>query len=266
MLLESDPPRFPSDWAVAWGEDAYGLWQAFVIGEVRQVMRWIPPGRFLMGSPEDEPARFGNETLHQVTLSQGYWLAETACTQALWRAVTGVNPSHFDEDTENPVEQVSWEDCIKFLAQANQRIDGGLVLRLPTEAEWEYACRAGTTTPFSFGSVLDIDSANYDGNYPYAGGGKGEYRQRTVPVHRFRPNPWGLYQMHGNVWEWCADGYGDYPAGPVTDPAGSAQARLRVRRGGAWIIIGRKLRAAYRYRVTPDFRNRHAGLRLAGGY
>jgi len=104
MLLDRDPPRFPADWAVAWGEDAYGLWQAFVIGEVRQVMRWIPPGRFRMGSPADEPERFDRETPHDVTLSKGYWLAETACTQALWQAVTGDNPSRFDQDPENPVE------------------------------------------------------------------------------------------------------------------------------------------------------------------
>jgi formylglycine-generating enzyme required for sulfatase activity len=265
MLLDRDPPRFPADWAVAWGEDAYGLWQAFEIAGVRQVMRWIPPGRFLMGSSKDEPERSDNETLHQVTLSQGYWLAETACTQALWQAVTGVNPSRFKQDAENPVESICWDDCVAFVGQVKARLDGGLVLRLPTEAEWEYACRAGTDTPFSFGAELDTGKANYDGGYPYAGGARGKYREQTVPVHDFRPNPWGLYQMHGNVWEWCADGYGDYPGGPVLDPAGPAQARGCVLRGGAWYDGGRELRSAYRARYVPGYRYDGTGLRLAGG-
>jgi formylglycine-generating enzyme len=217
MLLDPNPPRLPADWAVAWGEDAYGLWQAFEIGGVRQVMRWVPPGRFQMGSPSDEPERHEDETEHEVTLTRGFWLAETACTQAPWRAVTGENPSRFTEDSENPVEQVSWDDCAAFVERANERPHGGLVLRFPTEAEWEYACRAGTRTPFGYGDELKTNQANYYRGYAHHRGGNRRLGG-TVSVRSFEPNHQGLYQMHGNVEEWCADWYGDYPRGPVLDP------------------------------------------------
>jgi len=260
MLLEPNPPDFPAAWASAWGEDLYGLWQAFVIGGVRQVMRWIPPGRFEMGSLKEALESFENEKQHPVTLTRGLWLAETACTQALWRAVRGDNPSSFDGDPERPVEQVSWDDCQAFIAQANEHFPAGFRLRLPTEAEWEYACRAGTRAPFSFGAGLTTELANYHGRK------KGEYRQSTLPVHRFQPNPWGLYQMHGNVWEWCRDWYGSYPDGPIMDPKGPEQGLGRVRRGGAWNSLGRGLRSAFRYGSPPDFRSHSIGLRLAGGF
>ena len=265
MLLDPSPPLFPADWAIAWGEDTYGLWQACAIAGVRQVMRWCPPGRFLMGSPVEEPERLGGETRHEVTLTRGFWLAETACTQALWQAVDGDNPAHFQGDPEYPVESVSWLDCLDFIARANRLRDDGLVLRLPTEAEWECACRAGTRTAFSFGDALDTGRANYNGNYPYSDGPKGEYRQRTLPVRSFAANPWGLYQMHGNVRQWCADWFGDYPPGPVSDPTGPADGSYRVLRGGAWYVRGRLLRSAYRSRPPPDYRSAGIGLRLAAG-
>ncbi len=266
MLLDPNPPDFPAAWATAWGEDLYGLWQALEIRGVRQVMRWIAPGRFWMGSPEHEPMRRSDETLHQVTLTRGLWLAETACTQALWQAVSGGNPADFRDDPENPVERVSWDDCQAFIRQANQHLSDDFRLRLPTEAEWEYACRAGTRTPFGFGEELTPELANYDANYPYHTGEKGEYRQKTLPVHQFQPNPWGLYQMHGNVWEWCADWYADYPAGAAVNPGGPEQGRSRVLRGGSWVDYGRSLRAAYRDRGAPDGRSHSFGLRLAGGF
>jgi len=265
MLLDPSPPLFPADWAITWGEDAYGLWQACTITGVRQVMRWCPPGCFLMGSPVEEPERLGSETRHEVTLTRGFWLAESACTQALWLAVTGKNPARFQEDPEHPVEQVSWLDCLDFIAAANRLRDDSLVLRLPTEAEWEYACRADTRTPFSFGDALDTGRANYHGDYPYKSGLNGEYRQRTLPVRSFAPNPWGLYQMHGNVWEWCADWHGDYPVGPISDPIGPADGRFRVLRGGGWYGRGRRLRSAYRDRSLPGARRAGLGLRLAAG-
>jgi len=143
------PERFPLRWASAWGEDEYGLWMRLELGEARQRFRWIAPGTFRMGSPADEPGRNGDEVPHEVTLSEGYWLADTACTQALWQAVTGRNPSRFREQPGQPVEQVSWNEVQDFLAELNRRLPG-LEARLPSEAEWEYACRAGTTTPFSF--------------------------------------------------------------------------------------------------------------------
>ncbi|MES9901997.1 MAG: formylglycine-generating enzyme family protein [Sedimenticola sp.] len=268
MILDPNPPAndFPAPWAVAFGEDAFGRWQAFDIGGERQVMRWIEPGRFLMGSPEDEAERWKDEDRHKVTLTRGYWLADTASTQALWRVVTGVNPAHFMEDPRCPVEQVSWDDCQDFIQTANEHLGGvGPHLRLPSEAEWEHACRAGTKGPFSWGDSLTTEQANYNGNFPYAGGEKGEYRQRTLPALSFEPNPWGLYQMHGNVWEWCADWKGIYPTEPVIDPAGPIEGHSRVLRGGSWYGRGRNLRSAIRDADTPDSRIRSFGLRLAGG-
>ena len=143
-------------------------------------MRFIQPGEFLMGSPESEKDRSTNgddtETQHRVVLTEGYWLADTACTQELWGAVMGENPSNFKGDLQNPVEQVSWDDITqKFLPRLNKLVPG-LNLTLPTEAQWEYACRAGTTTVFSFGDRITPEQVNYDGNYPYADGKKGEYQ------------------------------------------------------------------------------------------
>jgi sulfatase modifying factor 1 len=201
-----------------------------------------------MGSPPDEPERYEDEVQHEVTLSRGFWLADTACTQAFWQAVTGSNPSGFKDDPRNPVEQVSWDDVQAFIAELERRLPG-LPVRLPTEAEWEYACRAGTTTPFSFGENITPELVNYDGNYPYAGGEKGLYRQKTVPVASLPANPWGLYEMHGNVWEWCADWYGDYPTEPQVDPQGPQTGDDRVLRGGSWSYIGGYVRSAYRHQV-----------------
>ena len=158
------PDIFPLPWASDWGEDKkHGLWMSLSLGDVRQVFRWIAPGRFLMGSPADEPERSDDEVQHEVTLSCGFWLADTACTQAFWQTVTGTNPSRFKGDPRNPVEQVSWDDVQAFIAELERRLPG-LHARLPTEAEWEYACRAGTTTPFSFGDNITSDRVNFDSN------------------------------------------------------------------------------------------------------
>ncbi len=232
-----------------------------------QRFRWITPGTFMMGSPSDELEResFGiDETQHPVTLTQGFWLAESTCTQALWQAVMGKNPSRFQDNENNPVETVSWDDTQSFITQLNTLFPG-LSARLPTEAEWEYACRAGTGTPFSFGDNITPEQVNYHGNYPYAGGEKGLYRGRTVPVKSLPPNPWGLYEMHGYVWEWCADWYGDYPRQAVTDPLGPDHGKGRVLRGGSWISIGGGVRSAIRSRSGPDLRNVYIGFRLALG-
>ncbi|RWX47184.1 Formylglycine-generating enzyme, required for sulfatase activity, contains SUMF1/FGE domain [Candidatus Electrothrix marina] len=265
MINESKrwPESFPDRWASEWGEDEHGLWMAFHFQELRHVLRWIEPGSFMMGSPEDEPERFDDETLHQVTLSEGFWLGATTVTQALWQAVMQENPSNFKGD-ERPVEQIIWEDVQKFMDQLNTAIPG-LELVLPSEAQWEYACRAGTTTPFFFGENITTDQVNYDGNYPYAGGEKGEYRQETVDVKALPCNDWGLYQMHGNVWEWCRDWFGDYPTDPVIDPVGPPDGRNRVCRGGSWDDRARYCRSALRYGREPDDRDDWLGFRLARG-
>lgn len=271
-----EPPPGDVSWAKATGSDEYGTWADIRIeghGKVaEQRLRWIPPGRFLMGSPESEVGREDHEFQHPVELTQGFWLGDTAVTQALWLAVMsekdwlGVkvkNPSNFKGD-ELPVETVSWEVCQVFLAKLGEQLPG-FHPRLPSEAQWECACRAGTSTPFNFGAALDMTKANYDGNCSYADDPKGEYRERTLPVRSFAPNAWGLYQMHGNVWEWCVDRLGDYPTGAAIDPTGPADGQYRVLRGGSWIFSGRYLRSAYRYALRPGSRYRFIGLRLAGG-
>jgi len=263
FLLEAASPKQPkAQWRIAqdrpvWagdmGVDEYGLWADLEIKKVTQRLRWIAAGTFLMGSPEDEAERRDNETQHEVMLSKGYWLADTACTQKLWSAVMAENPSEFKDDLQNPVEMVSWDDCQTFIAELNEQVEG-LTLHLPSEAEWEYACRAGTETVFSFGDSLSSEQANF----------KNEVGQ-TVPVRSYHPNSWGLWQMHGNVWEWCQDWLGDYSEEPVVDPKGVAKGRKRVLRGGGWIFGGQIVRSADRNAYSPDLRVNNVGLRLAGG-
>ncbi len=255
-------------WASRIGRDQYGLYTEFIYKDISQRLRWINPGCFMMGSPPDEVDREENETLHEVTLPRGFWLADTACTQGLWGAVMGENPSQSSRGELYPVEGVSWEDVNAFIERINREVPD-LALRLPSEAEWEYACRAGTQTPFSFGETITTDQANYNGNRPYAGGKKGEYRENTIEVKALSANNWGLYQMHGNVWEWCYDWYGDYPSGSVTDPKGPETGVARVLRGGGWVDDARDVRSAYRLRDDPPFRVIFiiggTGFRLARG-
>ncbi len=214
-----------------------------------------------MGSPASEAERSNDEIQHRVILTEGFWLADTACTQALWQAVMGDNPSGFKGE-ERPVETVSWQDVQYFIKRLNTLApDGGF--RLPTEAEWEYACRAGTTTPFWFGDQISPEQVNYDGNYPYSGGPKGKYRKETVDVKALPCNGWGLYQMHGNVWEWCQDRYGAYPSATVVDPVGPAAGAARVIRGGSWLVSARRVRAASRYGRDPGDRHAILGFRCA---
>ena len=260
------PDPFPPPWASEWEEDAeWGLAATLNLNGVKQTFRWIQRGMFMMGSPESEPERNAErETQHEVTLTRGYWLADTACTQALWQAVMGDNPSRFNDDLTNPVEQVSWDDVQTFLDRLNELVPG-LAAGLPSEAQWENACRAGTTTPFSFGENITPEQVNYEGNNPYADGKKGQFRGRTVPVKSLPPNPWGLYEMHGNVDEWCADWYSNYTEGPQIDPSGPPEGVLRVLRGGSWSIGGRRCRAALRSGFEPGYRGFTIGFRLAPG-
>ena len=259
----AEEAKFNPAWASSAGNDQYGRYADLVVKGITQRFRWIEAGTFLMGSLQSEPERRDSETQHSVTFQQGFWLADTACTQALWVAVMGNNPAYFTDDLQNPVEQVSWDDVQGFLQRLNQCVSG-LNAGLPSEAQWEYACRAGTTTAFSFGNSISPHQANYDGNYTYEGGGsKGEYRQKTVPVKSFTPNPWGLYQMHGNVWEWCQDTWDSYEHTPTDGSAGSGgDAGRRVLRGGSWSFNPFRLRSAARYSLTPDYRSLNYGFRL----
>jgi formylglycine-generating enzyme required for sulfatase activity len=180
-------------------------------------------------------------------------------TQAQWRAVLGTNPSRLRDDS-HPVEQVSWHDCQEFCEGLGRRT--GQRVRLPTEAQWEYACRAGTATPFHFGETLSTDQANYNGWYTYRQGRKGVYRQQTTPVGNFPPNAWGLFDLHGGVWEWCLDCYGKYPEGEVSDPRTEHVGTARVLRGGSWYNIPWSCRSACRDWGEPGVRDRDIGCRV----
>ncbi len=240
-------------WACDWGRDRYGHFARIDVAGVRQTLRWIPPGCFLMGSPEDERDRFDDEgPQHQVTLTRGFWLSDTACTQALWLAVLGgENPSRFSGDPERPVEKVSWNEVTgRFLPGLQRRLGAEVEAVLPTEAEWEYACRAGTKTAYSFGEAFEPSRANVNS-------------KETVPVKAYPPNPWGLYQMHGNVREWCADDGRPYGAGPVTDPAGDRAGAGRALRGGAWRSVPGGARSAFRGGSRRGDRFDSTGFRFA---
>ncbi len=225
---------------------------------------YIPPGEFMMGSPTDEPKRNDDEKQHKVILTQGYYLQTTEVTQRQWRAVMDSDPPELrfkNCGDDCPVENVSWNNVQEFIQKLNQK-ERTNQYRLPTEAQWEYACRAGTTAPFAFGDCLSTDQANYDGNYPMPNCSKGKYRKKTIPVASFKPNRWGLYDMHGNVWEWCQDWHGDYPSEAVTDPQGAESGSARVVRGGGWGGFAGGCRSAGRNGYDPGGRALILGFRL----
>lgn len=219
----------------------------------------IPPGQFMMGSPQDEEWHRPDEILHRVTLTKAFYMGTTEVTQGQWKALMGENPSFFTGDAL-PVETVTWEQAADFCRKLSEK--EGAQYRLATEAEWEYACRAGTTTPFHTGETISPDQANYDGNHTYAGGKKGVFRESTVEAGSLPPNPWGLHEMHGNVWEWCADWYGEYPKAQTRDPTAPASGDRRVFRGGCWINFPAVCRSANRAKVAPVSWNFHLGFRV----
>lgn len=247
----------------------------------------INGGTFQMGSPESEAWRVEDETAHTVTVSD-YYISKFEVTQAEYQAIMGENPSAFTGD-DFSVERISWMDAIQYCNTRSVQegltpayaVDGQNVswdrsangYRLPTEAEWEYACCAGTETPFNTETSISADEANYWGHYPYlivdnyfSQGDletkPGVYRQTTVPVGSFEPNAWGLYDMHGNVGEWVWDWYGSYETAEQTDPTGPASGTLRVNRGGGWNDFAKNLRSAYRATLPPDSASFNIGLRL----
>ena len=216
----------------------------------------IPAGTFQMGSPTTEPGRDSDETLHTVTLSQPFYLSKHEVTQAQWQAIMGSNPSHSSPCDTCPVEKVTWSEVQAFIEELNWR-EGVPAYRLPTEAEWEYAARAGTQTVYHSGNVegrLEL--------YGWCASSRTTGRMAAHPVGQKRPNGWGLYDMHGNVWEWVQDWYGDYPSGAVTDPQGPSSGFNRVQRGGGWGTVG-SCRAAERERSNPGNRSIYRGFRLA---
>jgi len=251
----------------------FGNFADLRVGKAVQRFRWIEPGEFLMGSPDDEPERFDDEgPQHRVRISEGFWLADTACTQALWLAVMGAenpshNPSYFNGDTKLPVEQVSFDDVETFLECLQALLPEHVAAGLPSEAQWEYAGRAGTTTPFSFGASIHSEQVNFDGNHPYNGSEASEQRGRTVPVKSLPANSWGLFEMHGNVWEWCRDGQRTYQAtGPgqvELDPLGTLGPAARALRGGAWFDFAWYARCAYRVQLARGDRRHGVGFRFS---
>lgn len=233
----------------------------------------IPSGEFMMGSPDTESQRGSDESpQHRVTVSS-FWMGKYPVTQAQWKVVAEL-VKKVDRDLEAdpaafkggnlPVEQVTWYDAMEFCARLS--LVTKRPYRLPSEAEWEYACRAGTTTPFHFGPKITPDLANYDGNYVYGGSPRGEYRRKTTEVGSFQvANDFGLYDMHGNVWEWCLDHWHDNYEGAPTD--GSAwtaggDSSLRLLRGGSWDFNPRNCRSAFRNWVEPADRNYSIGFRV----
>lgn len=248
---------------------------------------FIKGGTFLMGSPVTEAWREKDEIQHRVVLND-FFIGKHEVTQQDYRAIMGDNPSNFKEDAL-PVENISWLEAVRYCNALSQKeglapaytINGENVdwdmsapgYRLPTEAEWEYACRAGTTTPFNTENYISTEQANYYGTYPYTiethyfsqdklETPPGEYRQRTIPVGSFAANRWGLFDMHGNVWEWCWDWYGNYASGTQDNPAGVNTGTYRINRGGGWNDFGKHLRCAYRAASPPDSRMFNLGFRI----
>lgn len=222
----------------------------------------IPAGSFTMGSPDSEDGRERDEgPPHHVTVQQ-FYMGKYEVTQAQYRALMGMNPSNFKGDNL-PVESLSWIEAVEFCRKLSQKT--GRKYRLPTESEWEYACRAGTTTPFAFGSSLSSEQANSDGLFPYGGAAQGVSSKQTTPVGSFQPNAFGLYDMHGNVWELCQDWYHENYDGAPTD--GSAweirgTQLKRVLRGGSWINYASHLRSAVRGKGHPASPHYHIGFRV----
>ena len=254
---------------------------ATLTNSIGMELAYIPAGTFLMGSPEDEAGRSADEgPVHEVTITTGFYLGMYAVTQGEYEEVKGTNPSYFsatgsgkdkvkDLKTRRfPVERVSYEDAVKFCEKVSARKEekeNGRTYRLPTEAEWEYACRGGVgSSPFHFGKTLSSDQANFNGKYPYGGAAKSTFLARTCEVGSYKANAFGLYDMHGNVWEWCSDYYDEkyYADSPAADPSGG-KGSTRVVRGGGSNDRGYYCRSASRSGYARTVRHFDFGFRAA---
>ncbi len=248
--------------------DLEKLSATFTANGVSFRMRAIPGGSFMMGSPASEPMRDSDEGPQRRVSVPAFQMGQTEVTQGLWQAVMGSNPSRFTScGSDCPVEQVSWNDAQTFIQKLNQVT--GQQFRLPSEAEWEYAARAGCETPFNVGgqcrSKIEASEANFDGDFTYNGSSAGVYRRQTTRTGSFAANTWGLQDMHGNVWELVEDCFGDYSSAPSNGSAvQSSNCWQRVLRGGSWVDGSpRRLRSANRIRLTPVIRDGIIGFRLA---
>ncbi len=266
---------FPPLWASAWGDDPYGLWADLTVNGATQRMRWIEPSGpegFLMGSTKEERdviadedfREWANQHEHEPrkeTVEAGFWLADTPCTQAFWTAVVGENPSHFNQGAdapERPVESVRWDDVMEqFIARFAQNSDRGTEgrLYLPTEVEWEYAARAGTGKAYWWGDAWDANRGNVD----VTGQRQWDDPEGTTPVQCYAPNPWGLFDVHGNVWEWCSDVWHPRRDAPEARPDEEG----RVVRGGSWLHRPDYARAACRGRWHRALAAQSGGFRFA---
>ncbi len=221
----------------------------------------VPAGSFTMGTPPGVDGREAEEVPHRVTLTRDFYLGQFEVTQGQWTRVMGRNPSHFQACGEDcPVERVSSPDIQAFIGRL--AAETGERFRLPTEAEWEYACRSGATTAYATGDRLTTDQANFNGTGPNPGAPAGLYRETPTRVGSFSPNAWGLYDMHGNVWEWTEDEHCPYPDQPVTDPVGRCGAEKRVIRGGSWYFDANSARCGLRYDHRPQDLGFSLGFRL----
>ncbi len=222
----------------------------------------VRPGSFMMGSPEDEPGRNDDEERHRVIISRLFYMGQHEVTQAEWTKVMGSNPSHFANCERCPVERVDFYQVNAFLSRLNAG-SSSMRFRLPTEAEWEYACRAGTSTAYAAGPQITTTQANIDGRYSVDVDDGAAY-EKTLPVGTFPPNAWGLHDMHGNVWEWTNDRYGPYNPRLDTDPRGADIGGTRVIRGGSWHFDAASARCGLRYTHAPQDSGFSLGFRVVG--
>jgi formylglycine-generating enzyme required for sulfatase activity len=221
----------------------------------------VRPGSFMMGTSESEPGRSDDEARHRVTISRLFYLGQHEVTQAEWTKVMGSNPSRFGNCERCPVESVDFYEVNNFLSRLNAGTSS-MRFRLPTEAEWEYACRAGTATPYNVGDTISTAQANVDNRFA-AGAEDGAAYEKTLPVGTFQPNAWGLYDMHGNVWEWTNDRYGPYNPRQDVDPRGANIGGTRVIRGGSWHFDANSARCGLRYTHAPQDSGPSLGFRVA---